>query len=223
MALIEMTGIRKHFRDGSERLNEVLRGIDLTVERGDFLAIKGASGSGKTTLLSVLGLLIRPDGGEYRLDGNRLFENEADDARTRNQRIGFVFQDHRLLPQYTVLENILLPTLAYQATSKREQMEQALGLMRSTGIEALADRYPAGLSGGESSRVALCRALIMNPALVLADEPTGQLDADNARAIAGLLAGMNREMGTTVIMVTHSDETASYAKQVKILNKGCLE
>lgn len=223
MALIEMTGIRKHFRDGSERLNEVLRGIDLTVERGDFLAIKGASGSGKTTLLSVLGLLIRPDGGEYRLDGNRLFEDEADDARTRNERIGFVFQDHRLLPQYTVLENILLPTLAYQATSKREQMERALGLMRSTGIEALADRYPAGLSGGESSRVALCRALIMNPALVLADEPTGQLDADNARAIAGLLAGMNREMGTTVIMVTHSDEMASYAKQVKILNKGCLE
>lgn len=223
MALIEMTGIRKHFRDGSERLNEVLRGIDLTVERGDFLAIKGASGSGKTTLLSVLGLLIRPDGGEYRLDGNRLFENEADDARIRNQRIGFVFQDHRLLPQYTVLENILLPTLAYQATSKREQMERALGLMRSTGIEALADRYPAGLSGGESSRVALCRALIMNPALVLADEPTGQLDADNARAIAGLLAGMNQEMRTTVIMVTHSDEMASYAKQVKILNKGCLE
>ncbi len=223
MALIEMTGIRKHFRDGSERLNEVLRGIDLTVERGDFLAIKGASGSGKTTLLSVLGLLIRPDGGEYRLDGNRLFEDEADDARMRNQRIGFVFQDHRLLPQYTVLENILLPTLAYQATSKREQVERALGLMRSTGIEALADRYPAGLSGGESSRVALCRALIMNPALVLADEPTGQLDADNARAIAGLLAGMNREMGTTVIMVTHSDEMASYAKQVKILNKGCLE
>lgn len=223
MALIEMIGIRKHFRDGSERLNEVLRGIDLTVERGDFLAIKGASGSGKTTLLSVLGLLIRPDGGEYRLDGNRLFEDEADDARMRNQRIGFVFQDHRLLPQYTVLENILLPTLAYQATSKREQMERALGLMRSTGIEALADRYPAGLSGGESSRVALCRALIMNPALVLADEPTGQLDADNARAIAGLLAGMNREMGTTVIMVTHSDEMASYAKQVKILNKGCLE
>lgn len=223
MALIEMTGIRKHFRDGSERLNEVLRGIDLTVERGDFLAIKGASGSGKTTLLSVLGLLIRPDGGEYRLDGNRLFEDEADDARTRNQRIGFVFQDHRLLPQYTVLENILLPTLAYQATSKREQVERARGLMRSTGIEALADRYPAGLSGGESSRVALCRALIMNPALVLADEPTGQLDADNARSIAGLLAGMNREMGTTVIMVTHSDEMASYAKQVKILNKGCLE
>lgn len=223
MALIEMTGIRKHFRDGSERLNEVLRGIDLTVEQGDFLAIKGASGSGKTTLLSVLGLLIRPDGGEYRLDGNRLFEDEADDARMRNQRIGFVFQDHRLLPQYTVLENILLPTLAYQATSKREQMERALGLMRSTGIEALADRYPAGLSGGESSRVALCRALIMNPALVLADEPTGQLDADNARAIAGLLAGMNQEMGTTVIMVTHSDEMASYAKQVKILNKGCLE
>ena len=223
MALIEMTGIRKHFRDGSERLNEVLRGIDLTVERGDFLAIKGASGSGKTTLLSVLGLLIRPDGGEYRLDGNRLFEDEADDARIRNQRIGFVFQDHRLLPQYTVLENILLPTLAYQATSKREQVERARGLMRSTGIEALADRYPAGLSGGESSRVALCRALIMNPALVLADEPTGQLDADNARAIAGLLAGMNQEMGTTVIMVTHSDEMASYAKQVKILNKGCLE
>lgn len=223
MALIEMTGIRKHFRDGSERLNEVLRGIDLTVEQGDFLAIKGASGSGKTTLLSVLGLLIRPDGGEYRLDGNCLFEDEADDARTRNQRIGFVFQDHRLLPQYTVLENILLPTLAYQATSKREQMERALSLMRSTGIEALSDRYPAGLSGGESSRVALCRALIMNPALVLADEPTGQLDADNARAIAGLLAGMNREMGTTVIMVTHSDEMASYAKQVKILNKGCLE
>ena len=148
MALIEMTGIRKHFRDGSERLNEVLRGIDLTVERGDFLAIKGASGSGKTTLLSVLGLLIRPDGGEYRLDGNRLFEDEADDARMRNQRIGFVFQDHRLLPQYTVLENILLPTLAYQATSKREQVERARGLMRSTGIEALADRYPAGLSGG---------------------------------------------------------------------------
>ncbi len=222
MAMIELKGIKKHFRDGEDRLNEVLRGIDLAVEQGAFIAIKGASGSGKTTLLSILGALLKPDSGEYRLGGETLFKDTAHDARVRNQMIGFVFQDHRLLAQYTVLENILLPTLAYQSMISKAQIDRAFELMRLTGIDTLADRYPSYLSGGESSRVALCRALVMNPLLVLADEPTGQLDADNARLIASLLADMNQKMGTTIIMVTHSDEISAYAKTIRILDKGYL-
>ena len=180
MALIRLSNIEKSFQDGEDRENNVLRGINMEVEKGEFIAIKGPSGSGKTTLLSILGTILRPDSGIYLLDGMEMTTDGIDLATIRNSRIGFVFQDHRLMPQYTVLENILLPALATASRCTREEIEYAHQLMELTHISKLAGQYPHTLSGGEASRVAVCRALIRKPLLVLADEPTGQLDKENA-------------------------------------------
>lgn len=222
MALIELSGIKKSFRDGKNRSNTVLRGINMQVERGEFVALKGPSGSGKTTLLSILGTLLFPDEGSYSLDGVVLTERKADHAEVRNRRIGFVFQDHRLMPQYTVWENILLPTLAYASQSSPEDMAYARQLMKLTRISKLSGQYPCTLSGGEASRVAVCRALICKPLLILADEPTGQLDQENARNIATLFSEINQELGTTLVMATHSDETSSVAHRILMLKGGII-
>jgi ABC-type lipoprotein export system ATPase subunit len=223
MSLIELQGITKHFADGEARLNEVLRGIDLRIEHGEFVAIRGASGAGKTTLLSILGTLLRPDSGSYRLDGEEMTDATVDLPAVRNRRIGFVFQDHRLLPQLTVLENILLPILATQDRVSHEDTAHARYLMQLTAIDPLEQRFPHSLSGGEAGRVAVCRALIMSPLLLLADEPTGQLDADNARGITALLTQLNRSLETTIVMVTHSDRTADAARRVVTLQEGVLQ
>ena len=212
--------IQKKFLDGKNSYNHVLRCIDLNIEEGDFIAVKGASGSGKTTLLSILGTLIQPDSGSYLFEGKEINLPETDFSIFRNQKLGFVFQDNRLMPQLTALENILLPTLAFQKKSDEAQIDYAKQLMELTGITHVAGQYPDTLSGGETSRVALCRALIMKPLLLLADEPTGQLDAENARNIALLLAKINKELGTAIVMVTHSDETASVANRVLLLKDG---
>ena len=204
-------------------MNRVLRGIDMTVEEGEFVAIKGPSGAGKTTLLSILGTLLLPDSGSYLLNGQEMTTPETDHSLIRNQQIGFVFQDHRLMPQYTVLENILLPTLARQAEADTEQTMYAQQLMELTHISTIANQYPATLSGGEASRVAVCRALIMKPLLLLADEPTGQLDAENAQNIAKLLLEINKALGTTIVMVTHSDETSQVARRTVTLKEGVLQ
>jgi len=221
--MIRLSGITKTYPDGENNLNHVLRGINITIEKGDFVAIKGVSGSGKTTLLSILGTLLQPDEGGYVLDGIELNTPDVDYSAVRNRKIGFVFQDHRLMLQLTALENILLPTLAFQNQTNDEQMDYAIQLMKLTGISSVANQYPETLSGGETSRVAVCRALIMKPLLLLADEPTGQLDAENARNIALLLAQINRELETTIVMVTHSDETATVAKRVLTLKDGILQ
>lgn len=221
MALIDLIDIRKSYRDGENRLNHVLRAIDMSVAAGEFVAIRGVSGSGKTTLLSILGTLLVPDGGRYLLDGTDMTE-ATDLDRVRNERIGFVFQDHRLLPQYTVRENILLPTLAYAGQSNTEEKEYADRLMELVRISALSRQYPHTLSGGEASRVALCRALIRKPLLLLADEPTGQLDRANARNIVALLAEINRSLHTTIVMATHSDEASSVAHRVLMLQGGTI-
>lgn len=222
MALIKLSNINKSFRDGQSRLNHVLRGINMEVERGEFVAIKGASGAGKTTLLSVLGTLLLPDAGNYLLDGLEMTAPGIDYAGIRNRRIGFVFQDSRLMPQYTVWENILLPTLAYASQTTPEEVAYARRLMELTYISGLSGQYPHTLSGGEASRVAVCRALIRKPLLVLADEPTGQLDQENARNIATLFAEINRELETTIVMVTHSDETSSVARRIVTLKGGVV-
>ena len=221
--MIKLSNIQKSFQDGENNLNHVLCGVNLTIEKGDFVAIKGASGSGKTTLLSILGTLLQPDVGSYVLDGMEVNTPGVDYSAVRNRKIGFVFQDHRLMLQLTALENILLPTLAFQNQTNDEQMDYAIQLMKLTGISSVANQYPETLSGGETSRVAVCRALIMKPLLLLADEPTGQLDAENARNIALLLAQINRELETTIVMVTHSDETATVAKRVLTLKDGILQ
>ncbi len=221
--MIKLSGITKSYPDGEIRVNHVLRGVELHIEKGDFVAIKGVSGSGKTTLLSILGTLLLPDSGSYLLDGKEILIPGVDHSLVRNKNIGFVFQEHRLMPQYCAMENILLPVLAYQSKVNLEQEEYARQLMEITGISGIAKQYPSTLSGGESGRVALCRALIMKPLLVLADEPTGQLDYENARNIALLLSEINKGLHTTIIMVTHSEEVSAIANSILILKDGVLK
>ena len=221
--MIKLSNIQKSYQDGENRLNHVLRGINMEVEKGEFVAIKGASASGKTTLLSILGTLLQPDSGSYLLNDTEINSKDVNLSEIRNKQIGFVFQDHRLMPQYTALENILLPTLAFKSQSNKEEMDYARHLLELTGISEAANQYPHTLSGGEASRVAVCRALIMKPLLLLADEPTGQLDTENARNIASLLSEINKTLNTTIIMVTHSAEVSSVAKRVFILENGFLK
>jgi ABC-type antimicrobial peptide transport system, ATPase component len=220
--MIRLSGITKQYPDGENSFNSVLRGVNLNIEKGDFVAIKGVSGCGKTTLLSILGTLMQPDSGSYMLDGQEINTPGVDYSAVRNQKLGFVFQDHRLMPQLTAFENILLPTLAFRTKTENSQTDYARQIMEFTGITKVAGQYPESLSGGETSRVALCRALIMKPLLVLADEPTGQLDAQNAHNVAQLLAKVNKELGITIVMVTHSDETAKVANRILTLKDGIL-
>jgi ABC-type antimicrobial peptide transport system, ATPase component len=222
MPLIKLSNIVKFYPDGDKQLNYVLRHVDVEVNKGEFVAIKGASGSGKTTLLSILGILLLPDSGSYLLDEREMTTPGADHSLVRNKQIGFVFQDHRLMPQYTALENILLPTLAYSSKTDNEKIEYARYLLELTHISGVANQYPHTLSGGEASRVAVCRSLIMKPSLLLADEPTGQLDAKNAKNIALLLSEINKSLQTTIVMVTHSDEISTIAHRILTLKEGIL-
>ncbi len=220
--MLQLKDIQKNFPDGENRLNRVLQGVNMELAKGEFVAVRGASGSGKTTLLSILGTLLAPDGGSYFLNGVDMTASATDYSSVRNRQIGFVFQDHRLLPQYTAAENILLPTLAYKSKADAEEIAYARSLMELTHISGIANQYPNTLSGGEASRVAVCRALIMKPLLVLADEPTGQLDRENARNIASLLSELNKSIGTGIVMVTHSDEISSFAHRILTLQEGKL-
>lgn len=223
MPLIQLKNIQKSYQDGENRLNHVLRGINMEIEKGEFVGIKGISGCGKTTLLSILGTLLMPNAGSYLLDNVEMVNSAIDHSEIRNKQIGFVFQDHRLMPQYTAIENILLPTLASKSKTTAEEIEYARQLLNLTHIPGVANQYPHTLSGGEASRVAVCRALIMKPLLILADEPTGQLDAENARNIATLLAEINKSLQTTIVMVTHSDETSAVAHRILTLKEGIIQ
>ena len=222
LPILRLSGISKFYQDGENKQNRVLRGVDLQVGKGEFVAVKGASGSGKTTLLSILGTLLMPDAGSYLFNGQEMNTPGVDHAVIRNRYIGFMFQDHRLLPQLTALENILLPVLAYRQKTSDQETADACRLMELTGVSDVAGQYPKTLSGGESARITLCRALLMQPLLLLADEPTGQLDAGNSNKIALLLSDINKTLHTTVVMVTHSEEMASVAHRVFTLNEGIL-
>ena len=221
MTLLRLQNIEKSFRDGDNRMRTVLQSIDLSVERGEIVSIRGESGSGKTTLLSILGTILRPDKGIYLLDGEDL-THIADTSRVRAQKIGFLFQDHRLMPQYTAWENVLLPLLATADATTIDEESYAESLMKLLGIEHLRNQYPATLSGGEASRVALCRALVRKPQLLLADEPTGQLDDKHSEQVAELLHTINSELGTTILIVTHSERLARTANRQFILHNGVL-
>jgi len=220
LANIILSNVHKSYQDGEGRLNHVLRGVNLNIEQGTFIAIKGPSGSGKTTLLSIIGLLLQPDEGSYLFDEVEMTTPGIDYSYIRNKQIGFVFQDHRLMPQFSALENILLPTLAFSSAASRETIDYARHLLELTYISGIANQYPHTLSGGEATRVALCRSLIMKPLLLLADEPTGQLDAENATNIASLLLSVNKTLHTTIVMVTHSEKMAAVAHRVLTLEKG---
>jgi len=201
-------GVTKEFVTEAGRLS-ILGGVDLQMRRGDALAVTGPSGSGKSTLLYILGTLERPTAGSVRLLGEDAFaRKDAELARYRNQKIGFIFQDHHLLPQCDVLENVLIPALAGSGAGAAES-KRALELLDRVGLKSRVTHRPAQLSGGERQRVAVCRALINQPILLLADEPTGNLDRTNAESIGDLLLELNRSQQTLLICVTHSAELAA--------------
>ena len=224
--MLQLDNITKRYSDGQRQLT-VLDGLCLHVDEGDFIAITGESGAGKTTLLSILGTLMPADEGRYVLEvsGERIEMMQCSwdrICRLRNQAIGFVYQDHRLLPQFTVMQNILLPTLATKKTSTEEEQQHAMALLQFMGILPLKDSPVTQLSGGEQARVAICRALINRPAILLADEPTGQLDASNAQTIASLFQQVNTQLHTTIIMATHSAQMAKVAQKIYQLKNGTL-
>ena len=217
-SLIQCDGIWKRYRVGDVNVN-ALRGLDLTINRGEFVAVMGASGSGKSTLLNILGCLDQPTEGQYRLEGievGRLgFDQLAD---VRNRQIGFVFQSFNLIPRTSALENAQLP-LFYRRLPLAEQRAKAAAALQRVGLEGREQHFPTQLSGGQQQRVAIARALIGTPSLLLADEPTGNLDTQSSREIMSVLQTLNRE-GITIILVTHEADIAAYAQREILLKDG---
>ncbi|MEK7446696.1 MAG: ABC transporter ATP-binding protein [candidate division NC10 bacterium] len=221
--LLRAVGLAKSYRGAGAEPIPVLRGVDLEVKAGEIAAIVGVSGSGKSTLLSVLGLLEPADGGEIWLDSERVSHlGRRAQARMRGARIGYVFQSFLLISRLTAWENVLLAA-RYVGRDRREAEQEALRLMERLDVLHRRGHYPAQLSGGEQQRVAFCRAVLNSPPLLLADEPTGNLDEDHARVILGELRAQARERGTTVILVTHRAEIAAEADHVLRLQGGRLE
>ena len=218
---VRATDLTKTYRDGSRRV-EVLRGIDLAVEPGEIVAIVGPSGSGKSTLLHLLGALDRPDSGEVEIGGVALTQKSGTAlAAFRNRTIGFVFQFHQLLPDFTALENVMLPGRIAGLEPKAVH-EHARRLLNEVGLEDRLDHFPNQLSGGERQRVALCRALALEPPLLLADEPTGNLDPASGEHVFDLLLEMQARHRTTGILVTHNPEIAARCSRVLELVDGGL-
>jgi len=221
--LLKISNVAQRYDSGAGPI-EVLKGVSLEVARGESLAIIGPSGSGKSTLLNIIGTLDRPTAGEVVLDGQDLDRlNDLQLAEVRNRRIGFIFQAHHLLPQCTVLENVLVPTLASGSRAARNGApERAERLLKRVGLGERTTHRPGQLSGGERQRVAVVRALINQPQLLLADEPTGALDRASAGQLAQLLLELNREEGVTLIVVTHALDLAQKMGRIFELKNGAL-
>jgi ABC-type lipoprotein export system ATPase subunit len=222
--ILKLSNVALRYESGAQAVS-VLKNVSLEVARGESLAIIGPSGSGKSTLLNVIGTLDRPTAGEVTLAGQDLTRlNDAQLAAVRNRQIGFVFQAHHLLPQCSVIENVLVPTLANSDASLRASAPQrAERLLKRVGLEARLTHRPGQLSGGERQRVAVVRALINQPQLLLADEPTGALDRASAEQLAQLLLELNREENVTLIVVTHALDLAQKMGRVMELKDGVLE
>jgi ABC-type lipoprotein export system ATPase subunit len=223
MDLIRVEDISKVYRTGDLAV-PVLKGVSLTIRRGEMVALMGASGSGKTTLMNILGCLDRPTGGRYWLDGEDVSTlSAAQRARVRSRKIGFVFQSFHLLPRTSALDNVLMPlTYAAAPLSDREARQRATALLERVGLGGRLDRVPAQLSGGEQQRVAIARALVNRPALLLADEPTGNLDSRTSAEILRLFQELNAE-GLTVLLVTHDPEVAGHAGRIIRIRDGRVE
>ena len=219
---LQVCGLHKTFHSGGSPL-EVLNGVDLQMEAGDQLAVTGPSGSGKSTLLYIIGTLDQPTAGDVLVEGLDPFgRDEAGIAEFRNSKVGFVFQDHHLLPQYSVLENTLLPTVAFKGTPDGE--ERARALLDRVGLGHRLEHRPAELSGGERQRVAIARALINQPGLLLCDEPTGNLDGPNADTVADLLLELHAEASSVLLVVTHSPRLAErFGRRIDLENGRCVE
>jgi putative ABC transport system ATP-binding protein len=220
-AIIESRGLQKHYRMGAETVR-ALNGIDLVICRNEYVAIMGPSGSGKSTLMNLIGCLDTPTAGEYVLNGHAVAGLDDDQlARIRNREIGFVFQTFNLLPRSTALENVELP-LVYAGVGKQERRERATEALRAVDLAERMQHKPNELSGGQRQRVAIARALVNRPSIVLADEPTGNLDSRTSEEIMALFARLH-EGGQTIIMVTHEHEIAAHAERVVVLRDGLIE
>ena len=220
--VIQTIGLTREYAMGSTTVH-ALRGVDLTVRAGEFLALMGSSGSGKSTLLNMIGLLDRPTSGQYSLEDLDVFSLSRDELATlRGRRIGFIFQNFNLLPRYSTWENVALP-LAYRKGEIRsdEQYKKAMQMLARVGLERRSGHQPMELSGGERQRVAIARALVTEPAVLLADEPTGNLDSTTGKEIMSLLTELHAE-GKTIIMVTHDMNIARYAGRICTMRDGIL-
>ena len=220
--LVELAGVTKIYGSGSATM-QALRGIDLSIEKGDFVAVMGPSGSGKSTCMNILGCLDTPTAGTYRFEGVDVGELSRDQrALLRRHYLGFVFQGFNLLNRTSALENVELP-LVYRGIPKSERRAMGMRALEAVGLGEWEDHTPAELSGGQQQRVAIARAIVTEPALLLADEPTGNLDSARSREIMELLKSFNQESGITIVMVTHEEEMASYAQRVVRFLDGLVE
>ncbi|MBU1361637.1 MAG: ABC transporter ATP-binding protein [Gammaproteobacteria bacterium] len=223
-SVVRMRGLRKSFGVGQANETEVLHGIDLDLVRGEFCAVMGPSGSGKSTLLNIVGLLDRPTGGTLAICGEETtLLDERNLTRLRGHSIGFVFQFHHLITAFTALENVMMPMLGDAGFPNMAMRQRAAALLKSVGLGAWSDHPASNLSGGQQQRVALARALAMRPALLLADEPTGNLDTHSADAVFALLRQVNRDEGMAVLFVTHNPDLATRCDRVLRVVDGLVE
>jgi putative ABC transport system ATP-binding protein len=225
MKVIEMTGIKRYYKLAEEVTVRALRGLDFSAEQGEFISVMGPSGSGKSTLMNILGCLDKPNEGNYWLDGIETSVSDSDTfAMIRNKKIGFVFQAFNLLSRTSALENVELPLFYNRKGSKDKNFnpkERAAAMLREVGLGDRMDHHPAQLSGGQQQRVAIARAMVNDPAFILADEPTGNLDTEMTLEIMSLFQDLNNR-GKTIIMVTHEPELAAYTKRTITLRDGEL-
>jgi len=220
-AVIVVEQVTKTYDLGEVRV-AALRGVSVRVESGEFVAIMGASGSGKSTFLNILGCLDRPSSGRYLLDGVDVSQMSSDQlAEVRNKKIGFVFQSFNLLPRTSAVENVELPLL-YDGTDSRTRRARALAALKATGLEDRAEHQPSQLSGGQQQRVAIARSLVNQPAIILADEPTGNLDSQTSLEIMGIMQRLNVQQDMTIILVTHEPDIARYAKRIIVFKDGLV-
>jgi len=224
MNVIELRDIHKTYRLGEVDLS-VLRGVSLNVSRGEFVALMGVSGSGKSTLMNIVGCLDRPTSGGYWLDGREISSlNATERARLRNRMIGFVFQTFNLLPRTTALENVMMPLLYMKENlSEGQKKQRAAELLEKVGLADRLDHVPSQLSGGQQQRVAIARSLINNPQVLLADEPTGNLDSRTNEELLQMFQQINNTEGITIILVTHDPGVARHARRIVYIKDGLIE